>query len=98
MTLHVDIGDAETRLSELVAAALRGEDVVLDEAGAPQVRLVPIDDAAADPEAKRRAAMRRSAFGMWADLVGRRDIDVGRIKREDEELQESRRRKFGDPA
>ncbi len=43
MTIHVNIGEAKTRLSELVAAAVRGEDVVLDRAGQPQVRLVKVD-------------------------------------------------------
>ena len=45
MTIHVNIGEAKTRLSQLVAAALRGEDVVLQKAGQPQVRLVPVEDA-----------------------------------------------------
>ena len=34
--------DAKTRLSELVAAAERGEEVVIARSGAPIVRLVPI--------------------------------------------------------
>ncbi len=41
MTIHVNIGEAKTRLSELIAAALRGEEVVLNKAGRPVVRLVP---------------------------------------------------------
>jgi prevent-host-death family protein len=59
MTIHVNIGEAKTRLSQLVAAALRGEEVVLQKAGQPQVRLVPVDDASrAEREAiaKRRVA------------------------------------------
>ena len=42
MTMHFNIGEAKTRLSELVAAAMRGEDIVLDKAGNPQVMLVPV--------------------------------------------------------
>lgn len=34
--------DAKTRLSELVAAAERGEDVVIARSGEPAVRLVPV--------------------------------------------------------
>lgn len=34
--------EAETRLSELVAAAERGEEVVIARSGAPAVRLVPV--------------------------------------------------------
>jgi prevent-host-death family protein len=59
MTIHVNIGEAKTRLSQLVAAALRGEEVVLQKAGQPQVRLVPVEDARrAEREAiaKRRVA------------------------------------------
>lgn len=95
MTIHVNIGDAKTRLSELVAAAVRGEEVVLDKAGAPQVRLVPIEklDALA---AEARAASRRSAIGMYKDRIGDRPIDVASIKREDHEYQEAIRRKYGD--
>lgn len=35
----VEIGEAGAHLPELVAAALRGEDVIISEAGAPQVRI-----------------------------------------------------------
>ncbi|MGB3739199.1 MAG: type II toxin-antitoxin system prevent-host-death family antitoxin [Pontixanthobacter sp.] len=45
MTIHVNIGEAKTRLSELIAAALRGEEVILNKAGRPVVRLVPEMDA-----------------------------------------------------
>ena len=58
MTIHVNIGEAKTRLSELVAAAKRGEEVVIARAGEPEVRLVPVD-----PDAARRAlAEKRRAF------------------------------------
>ena len=56
MTIHVNIGDAKTRLSQLVAAAVRGEEVVLQKAGRPQVRLVPVEDAT---RAEREAVARR---------------------------------------
>jgi prevent-host-death family protein len=38
----VNMHDAKTRLSELVAAAERGEEVVIARNGTPAVRLVPI--------------------------------------------------------
>lgn len=97
MTIHVNIGEAKTRLSELIAAALRGEEVVLDKAGAPQVRLTPIVEA---EEARRNeiAARRKAAFGMFADkyrhLHGTDALDVP-PSMTDEEVEERFRRKFG---
>jgi prevent-host-death family protein len=38
----INMHDAKTKLSELVAAAERGEDVVIARNGTPAVRLVPI--------------------------------------------------------
>ncbi len=43
----VNILDARNRLSQLIAAAIDGEDVVIAKRGHPVVRLVPIDDGAA---------------------------------------------------
>lgn len=68
MTIHVNIGEAKTRLSQLVAAALRGEEVVLQKAGQPQVRLVPVEDASRierEALAKRRVA----SIGFAAESV-----------------------------
>lgn len=72
MTIHVNIGEAKTRLSALIAAAKRGEDVVIDRNGAPEVRLVPVD-----PEAHRKvvAARRRAFLGCWAGKVDDSGID-----------------------
>ena len=97
MTIHVNIGEAKTRLSELIAAAVRGEEVVVAKAGEPQVRLTPVADLSA-AEIERRAEKRRAAFGMFKHLVGDREIDVARIKREDAELQAAYGKKLGDPA
>ncbi len=57
MGLQFNIGEAKDRLSELVAAAKRGEDVVIARAGHPEVRIVAINPDAAKLElaAKRRA-------------------------------------------
>lgn len=43
MTIQVNVGEAKTRLSELLASAEAGEEVVIARAGAPVVRLVPVD-------------------------------------------------------
>jgi prevent-host-death family protein len=40
--MQVNMHDAKTRLSELVAAAERGEEVIIARAGAPAVRLVAV--------------------------------------------------------
>jgi prevent-host-death family protein len=45
MPIHVNIGEAKARFSELCAAALRGEDVIVQNAGVPKLRLVPLPEA-----------------------------------------------------
>jgi prevent-host-death family protein len=40
--MQVNMHDAKTRLSELVAAAERGEEVIIARGGAPAVRLVVV--------------------------------------------------------
>lgn len=97
MTIHVNIGEAKTQLSKLVDAALRGEDIVLDKAGQPTVRLVAL------PEAKEldraaRAAKRKAAFGFLAEkykhLHGTDALDIP-PSMTDEEYDERIKRKFG---
>jgi prevent-host-death family protein len=81
MTIHVNIGEAKTRLSELVAAALRGEEVVVDKAGAPQVKLVPV----AEAEKARReeiAARRKASFGMFREQARGYDHSIEALKAE----------------
>lgn len=95
MTIHVNIGEAKTRLSELVAAAVRGEEIVLDKAGTPQVRLVPMKECGAR-EREALTARRRSALGMFKHLIGDQEIDIRKIKNDDAELQAAHRRKCGD--
>ncbi len=41
---HVDVQDATTRLFPLLAAAERGEEVVIAVGGRPVVRLVPVEE------------------------------------------------------
>ena len=55
MTIHVNIGKAKANLSKLISASLRGEEVVIDNDGKPQVRLIPVAEAkAVDREARRK--------------------------------------------
>lgn len=64
--MQFNIGEAKTRLSELVAASLRGEEVILAKAGMPVVRLTVIPEAAADiaqREIAARAAAMRASYG-----------------------------------
>jgi prevent-host-death family protein len=99
MTIHVNIGQAKTRLSELVAAAMRGEDVVLDKAGAPQVKLVPVPEA---EQARREeiAAKRKAAFGALAAKYAhlRPEDTIVPPSMTDDEIEERFQRKFGAPS
>lgn len=55
MTIHVNIAEAKAKLSKLIAATLRGEEVVIDRDGTPQVRLTPVPEAQTiDREARAR--------------------------------------------
>ncbi len=55
MTIHVNIAEAKAKLSGLIAASLRGEEVVIDRDGKPQVRLTPVPEAKQiDREARRK--------------------------------------------
>ena len=82
MTIHVNIGEAKTRLSELVAAAKRGEEVIIAKAGQPVARLEPIDAEAAEIE------RRMSAFGMFKDAYDPDMIDALLAPLTEEELAE----------
>lgn len=66
MAIHVNIGEAKTRLSELLAAAVRGEEVVVDKAGVPYATLVPRPEAVA-LEQEAIAAKRAAAIGCLAE-------------------------------
>lgn len=63
MTIHVNIGEAKAKLSKLIAATMRGEDVVIDHAGKPKVRLTPI----AEAKGEDRVARRRRIDALLAD-------------------------------
>ena len=99
MTIHVNIGEAKTRLSELVSAALRGEDVVLDKAGAPKVRLVALPEAAA-LEREALAAKRRAAIGFAREKYAHHPPQAFDVppSMTDDEVEERFVRKFGAPS
>lgn len=46
--IRVDVEEAQDRLEELVEAALRGEDAILEVGGIPQVTVVPIGSTVED--------------------------------------------------
>lgn len=96
MTIHVNIGAAKTRLSALIAAVERGEEVVVQRAGDPKARIIPFASGdAADSESltKRRV----SNLGFAEEKYRGADLTVQPYF--DEEYEEERfRRKFGEPA
>jgi antitoxin (DNA-binding transcriptional repressor) of toxin-antitoxin stability system len=63
MTIHVNIGEAKTRLSELLNAMKRGERVVIMRAGAAEAEIVPVREAQ-HTSREERARKRGAAFGM----------------------------------
>lgn len=62
MTIHVNIDEAKIRLSELVAAAQRGEEVIIGRSGSPKAKLVPV---ASELSKAEIAKMRQEAYGNW---------------------------------
>ncbi len=96
MTIHVGIGEAEKRLSELVAAAVRGEEVVLSGESGPQVRLVAVRQKSA-AERDEIVARRLSALGMWKDIVPA-DFEVPPSMTDDELDERWHRKGYGPPA
>jgi prevent-host-death family protein len=72
MTIYVNMHEAKSRLSALVAAALRGEEVILQKAGVPQARIVPTSPVATSKD--EIIAKRKALFGSVAVV---REIDFG---------------------
>lgn len=96
MTIHVNIGEAKARFSELLAAAARGEEVVVDKAGIPYATLVPRPEAI-QLEREARAAKRRAAFGCLAEKYKGYPPEEFEVppSMTDEEVEERFRRKLG---
>jgi prevent-host-death family protein len=95
VTIQVNIGEAKTRRSELIAAALRGEEVVLSKAGRPVARLVPETEALN----LEREAIRASRLAMLGKHKGKFSEEELTIPDEsvDEYLDRRFERKFGHP-
>ena len=80
--MRVGVLEAKNRLSELLAAAQRGEEVVITKRGEPVATLTPIRKRLTDEEAEalmKRVRERRESLGFtttWEEL--RRDRDEGR--------------------
>lgn len=79
MTIHVNIGEAKTRFSELVAAALSGEEVIVQKAGIPKLRLVPIEEV--DLERRKEIARNRvGAIGKYKEAFEGYDVSLKALK------------------
>lgn len=96
MATHVDIGEAETRLSEVVAAAVRGEEVMFDKAGTPQVKLTPVSDNVAE-DAKRIARQREVAIGIYDEDAEDLALTLRSLKGDRTDPDGRYRLKIGDP-
>jgi prevent-host-death family protein len=96
MTIHVNIGQAKTRLSELLAAAARGEEVVVNKAGVPFATIVPRPEAVA-LEREARAAKRLAAIGCLAEKYKNYPPEAFDVppSMTDDEYEERIKRKFG---
>ena len=93
MTKHFNVGEAKAKLSQLIAAVLRGEDVVIDHAGKPRVRMIIVEDAT-ETERRRLAAKRRTAFGKFKEEFKGVNVTPEWI-REQREYSEERRKLYG---
>jgi antitoxin (DNA-binding transcriptional repressor) of toxin-antitoxin stability system len=64
MAMQLNIGEAKSRLSQMVAASLRGEEVILLRSGKPVARITALEDAIVD-EAARQKAERAAKIKAW---------------------------------
>ncbi len=77
MGIHVNIGEAKNRLSELIAASLRGEEVILSKAGKPVARILALESAATE-EKERLIAERKAKWDAWiGSFAGQFPPDAG---------------------
>lgn len=87
MGMQFNIGEAKDRLSQLVAAARRGEEVVIALAGRPQVKLVPVEGVW-ELEREAEIARRMSAFGMFKDTYNAEAVERATAPMSDDDLEE----------
>lgn len=95
MTISVNIAEAKARLSELVNASVKGEDVILQRFGVPQARIVPLAETR-EAELAQIARDRSEAFGMFAEAYRGFDTDVLTMKRDRIDYDENDRWWLGD--
>lgn len=93
MTIHVNIGEAKTRLSELLRAIRAGERVIIQRDGKPEAELIP---ARSDQPITREqiAARRAAAFGMYREAFAGCDTSLEALKADRVDSDERMRRKF----
>jgi prevent-host-death family protein len=87
MAMQINIGEAKDRLSQLIAAARRGEDIVIALAGRPQVKLVPVEGIQA-LEREAEIARRMAAFGMFKDTYNAEAVERATAPMSDAELED----------
>jgi prevent-host-death family protein len=93
MTIHVNVAEAKARLSALMDAALNGEEVILQKAGVPKLKLVPIEEA--DHAKRAEIARRRVAnIGIFRDEYAGIDLTIP-PSMTDDEFEQRIQRKFG---
>jgi prevent-host-death family protein len=97
MTIYVNIGEAKARFSELVNAAVRGEEVIIAKAGVPTIKWVPLKEAS-DAEKVRISERRKAAFGMYKKEFEGFDLSSEALKSERGDPEERFERKFGSAA
>ncbi|MEE4350537.1 MAG: type II toxin-antitoxin system prevent-host-death family antitoxin [Pacificimonas sp.] len=95
----MNIAEAKARFSELIAAAVRGEDIVVNRAGVPQVRFVPVESAE-QRERRERGEKRRRAHAedvaLHSGRYSKEQLTVTPVMTE-EEIEASWTEKFGPP-
>lgn len=79
MTIHVNIGEAKTRLSELLRAMHNGERVIIQRDGMPEAELIPAREGR-QLSSDQIAARRRAAFGMFSDAFVGFDTSIANLK------------------
>jgi prevent-host-death family protein len=79
MTRHFNVGEAKAQLSKLIDAAVRGEDVVIDRAGVPTVKMVALETAI-ECEANQRRARREAFIEQWKHAFDGIDTSVEGLK------------------
>ncbi len=93
MTKHFNVGEAKAQLSKLIDAAVRGEDVVIDRAGVPTVKVVALK-AAVDAEANERRVRREAFIEKWQHAFDGIDTSVEGLKAH-REYSDQRREAYG---